>query len=158
MALTAAETGLLVFATLHTNSAAKAVDRIIDAFPGDEQEQIRIVLAENLRAVVAQQLLKRAGGGRVPAFEVLLGSTALSNAIREGKTALINNQIQTGKSKGMFSMDQSLGDLVRSGVVGPEEALDRAIDRETFKGLIASLPDARLSQGRPTPARPTIAK
>jgi len=158
MALTAAETGLLVFATLHTNSAAKAVDRIIDAFPADEQEQIRIVLAENLRAVVAQQLLKRAGGGRVPAFEVLLGSTALSNAIREGKTALINNQIQTGKSKGMFSMDQSLGDLVRSGVVGPEEALDRAIDRETFKGLIASLPDARLSQGRPTPARPTIAK
>jgi twitching motility protein PilT len=164
MALTAAETGLLVFATLHTNSAAKAVDRIIDAFPADEQEQIRIVLAENLRAVVAQQLLKRAGGGRVPAFEVLLGSTALSNAIREGKTALINNQIQTGKSKGMFSMDQSLGDLVRSGAVEPEEALDRAIDRETFKGLIASLPlpltESRPSpHGRPAaPARPTIAK
>jgi len=77
MALTAAETGLLVFATLHTNSASKAVDRIIDAFPADEQEQIRIVLAENLRAVVAQQLLKRVGGGRVAAFEVLLGSTAL---------------------------------------------------------------------------------
>ncbi len=159
MALTAAETGLLVFATLHTNSAAKAVDRIIDAFPADEQEQIRIVLAENLRAVVAQQLLKRAGGGRVAAFEVLLGSTALSNAIREGKTSLINNQIQTGKSKGMFSMDQSLGELVRGGVVQPDEALDRAIDRETFKGLIASLPEPRQpAPGRPVHARPTAAK
>src|SRR5665811_38693 len=89
MALTAAETGLLVFATLHTNSAAKAIDRIIDAFPAAEQEQIRIVLAENLRAVVAQQLLRRKGGGRTPAFEILLGSSALSNAIREGKTSLI---------------------------------------------------------------------
>ena len=85
MALTAAETGLLVFATLHTNSAAKAVDRIIDAFPASEQEQIRIVLAETLRAVVAQQLLKKSGSGRIPAFEILLGSSALSNAIREGK-------------------------------------------------------------------------
>jgi twitching motility protein PilT len=159
MALTAAETGLLVFATLHTNSAAKAVDRIIDAFPADEQEQIRIVLAENLRAVVAQQLLKRAGGGRVAAFEVLLGSTALSNAVREGKTALINNQIQTGKSKGMFSMDQSLGELVRSGVVLPEEALERALDRESFKGLIASLPEPRQSgPARPAHARPTAVK
>ena len=159
MALTAAETGLLVFATLHTNSAAKAVDRIIDAFPADEQEQIRIVLAENLRAVVAQQLLKRAGGGRVAAFEVLLGSTALSNAVREGKTALINNQIQTGKSKGMFSMDQSLGELVRSGVVLPEEALERAFDRDSFKALIASLPEPRQAgPARPAHARPTAAK
>src|SRR5206468_10443680 len=90
MALTAAETGLLVFATLHTSSAAKAVDRIIDAFPASEQEQIRIVLAESLRAVVAQQLLKKVGPGRIPAFEILLGSSALSNAIREGKTAQIN--------------------------------------------------------------------
>ena len=86
MALTAAETGLLVFATVHTNSAAKAVDRIIDAFPAAEQEQVRIVLAEVLRGVVAQQLLRKKGGGRVPSFEILLGSTALSNSIREGKT------------------------------------------------------------------------
>jgi twitching motility protein PilT len=139
MALTAAETGLLVFATLHTNSAAKAVDRIIDAFPASEQEQIRIVLAETLRAVVAQQLLKKTVSGRVPAFEVLLGSSALSNAIRESKTSQINNQIQTGRSRGMISMDQSLLELVRAGQVDPEAALDRAFDRENFRANLATL-------------------
>jgi twitching motility protein PilT len=140
MALTAAETGLLVFATLHTNSAAKAVDRIIDAFPASEQEQIRIVLAETVRAVVAQQLLKKAGTGRIPAFEILLGSSALSNAIREGKTAQINNQIQTGKSRGMISMDQSLAELVRLGLVTREMALERAFDREAFRSMLGMLP------------------
>ncbi len=150
MALTAAETGLLVFATLHTNSAAKAVDRIVDAFPAAEQEQIRTVLAGVLRAVVAQQLLRKTEKGRVPAFEVLLGSTGLSNAIREGKTGLINNQIQTGKSKGMIAMDQSLGELVRNGSVAPAEALERAVDKESFKTLIASLP----KEPRPAPAVP----
>ena len=139
MALTAAETGLLVFATVHTNSAAKAVDRIIDAFPAAEQEQVRIVLAETLRGVVAQQLLKKKGGGRVAAHEVLLGSSALSNSIREGKTSLINNQIATGKSRGMISMDQTLAELLRNDVVEPNEALDRALDKETFKGVIAGL-------------------
>lgn len=139
MALMASETGLLVFATLHTNSAAKAVDRIIDAFPATEQEQIRIVLAESLRAVVAQQLLRKREKGRAPAFEILLGSTALSNAIREAKTNLINNQIQTGKSKGMISMDQSLTELVRNNTVLPEEALDRAHDKESFKAMLAGL-------------------
>ncbi|HVQ53963.1 MAG TPA: type IV pilus twitching motility protein PilT [Thermoanaerobaculia bacterium] len=139
MALTAAETGLLVFATVHTNSAAKAVDRIIDAFPAEEQEQVRIVLAEALRGVVAQQLLRKKGGGRAPAFEILLGSSALSNSIREGKTNLINNQIATGKGKGMISMDQSLTELVKSGVVEPDEALERALDKESFKTMIAGL-------------------
>ena len=139
MALTAAETGLLVFATVHTNSAAKAVDRIIDAFPASEQEQVRIVLSEVLRGVVAQQLLRKKPSGRVPAFEVLLGSSALSNAIREGKTAGINNQIQTGRSKGMVSMDQSLTELVKQDIVEPGEALERAIDKESFKGMIAGL-------------------
>ena len=140
MALTAGETGLLVFATVHTNSAAKAVDRIIDAFPAAEQEQVRIVLAEILRGVVAQQLLRKKGGGRVPAFEILLGSSALSNAIREGKTALINNMIATGRSRGMISMDQSLTELIQNGLVEPDEALDRAIDKESFKKTIAALP------------------
>jgi twitching motility protein PilT len=139
MALTAAETGLLVFATVHTNSAAKAVDRIIDAFPAAEQEQVRIVLSEVLRGVVAQQLLRKKNGGRIPAYEILLGSTALSNSIREGKTSSINNQIQTGKSKGMISMDQSLTELIKSGVVEPGEALERAIDKESFKATIAAL-------------------
>ncbi len=139
MALTAAETGLLVFATLHTNSAAKAVDRIIDAFPAGEQEQIRIVLAESLRAVVAQQLLKKKGSGRVAAFEILLGSSALSNAIREGKSSQINNQIATGRARGMISMDQSLLELVRSGQITGEAALDRAFDRESFRSAVAAL-------------------
>jgi twitching motility protein PilT len=89
--------------------------------------------------VVAQQLLRKKGGGRVPAFEILIGSTALSNAIREGKTSNINNQIQTGKSKGMISMDQSLSELVRNGVVEGDEALERAIDKESFKTFLASV-------------------
>ena len=140
MALTAAETGLLVFATLHTNSAPKAVDRIIDAFPASEQEQIRTVLAETLRAVVAQQLLKKSGSGRIPAFEILLGSSALSNAIREGKTGQINNQIQTGRSRGMVSMDQSLADLVRLGLVTGGAAMEYAFDREAFRSMLSALP------------------
>ena len=150
MALTAAETGLLVFATLHTNSAAKAIDRIIDAFPASEQEQIRIVLAETLRAVVAQQLLKKSESGRVPAFEILLGSSALSNAIREGKTAQINNQIQTGRSRGMVSMDQSLAELVRRGHVSRDAAMEHAFDREAFRSMLSALPRETGS----TPASP----
>jgi len=164
MALTAAETGLLVFATLHTNSAAKAVDRIIDAFPAVEQEQIRVVLAENLRAVVAQQLLRRHGGGRAAAFEILLGSTALSNAIREAKTSLITNQIQTGRSRGMISMDQSLIELLRSGTVEADEALERASDRDSIRNVIASLappeppPPRWTTAGASKPVRSTAAK
>jgi twitching motility protein PilT len=162
MAMMAAETGLLVFGTLHTNSSAKAIDRIIDAFPSNEQEQVRVVLAENLRAVVAQQLLRKKGGGRIPAFEILLGSTALSNSIREGKTSLIQNQIQTGKSRGMISMDQSLAELVRNGLVESEEALERAFDRETFKSFLAGRPTPAepprpLDLLRPNPSRPTSA-
>jgi twitching motility protein PilT len=139
MALTAAETGLAVYATVHTNSAAKAVDRIIDAFPAQEQEQVRIVLSEVLRGVVAQQLLRKKGGGRVPAFEILLGSTALSNSIREGKTSNINNMIQTGRGKGMISMDQSLTELVKNDIVEGDEALERAIDKESFKTFLATV-------------------
>lgn len=151
MALSAAETGLLVFGTLHTNSAAKSIDRVIDAFPVSEQEQVRVVLAECLRAVVAQQLLKKKEKGRVAAFEILLGSTALSNAIREGKTNLINNQIQTGKAKGMIAMDQSLAELVRAELVEPSEALERAHDKESFKTLLATLAPQR----KAPPPRPT---
>jgi twitching motility protein PilT len=151
MALTAAETGLLVFATLHTNSAAKAVDRIIDAFPASDQEQIRIVLAESLRAVVAQQLLKKTGAGRIPAFEILLGSSALSNAIREGKTAQINNQIATGRARGMITMDQSLLELFRAGHVSAETVLEQAFDRESVRSSLAALAK---EAGRPLPADP----
>jgi twitching motility protein PilT len=136
MALRAAETGLLVFGTLHTNSAAKAVDRLIDSFPAEEQEQVRTVLAEVLKGVVAQVLLKKKGGGRVAAFEVLRGSSALSNNIREGKTAMISTLIQTGRTSGMIGMDQSLADLVVAGVVEPDEAYEKSLDKDQFKGLV----------------------
>ncbi len=136
LALQAAETGLLVFGTLHTNSAAKAVDRLIDSFPAAEQEQTRTVLAEVLRAVVAQVLLKRKGGGRMPAFEVLRWSPALANSIREGKTSMITTLIQTGRSSGMVSLDQSLADLVVEEVVTFEEAFEKALDKDGFKPLV----------------------
>lgn len=136
MALQAAETGLLVFGTLHTNSAAKAVDRLIDSFPAEEQEQVRTVLAEVLKAVVAQVLLKRKGGGRTPAFEVLRGSSALSNSIREGKTNMISTLIQTGRNAGMIGMDQYLADLVAADTVEPDEAIEKALDKDQFKALV----------------------
>ena len=136
MALHAAETGLLVFGTLHTNSAAKAVDRLIDGFPPDEQEQVRIVLSEVLKAVVAQLLLRKKGGGRVPAFEVLRGSAALANAIREGKTSTIASLVQTGRSQGMIGMDQYLAELVVQDLVELDEATDKAIDKDYFKSLV----------------------
>lgn len=148
MALQAAETGLLVFATLHTNSASKAVDRLIDSFPAEEQEQIRTVLAEVLKAVVAQVLLKKKGGGRVPAFEVLRGSSALSNSIREGKTSMISTLIQTGRTSGMIGMDQYLADLVVGATVDADEALEKALDKEQFKALV---------EKRKTPAARPIA-
>ncbi|MCC6130834.1 MAG: type IV pilus twitching motility protein PilT [Acidobacteria bacterium] len=136
MALRAAETGLLVFGTLHTNSAAKAVDRLIDGFPPEEQEQARTVLADVLKAVVAQVLLKRKGGGRVPSYEVLRGNAAVSNCIREGKTGTINSMMQTGRNQGMVAMDQYLSDLVLSDSVFFDEAYDKALDKESFKKTV----------------------
>lgn len=148
LALQAAETGLLVFGTLHTNSAAKAVDRLIDSFPADEQEQARTVLAEVLRAVVAQVLLKRKAGGRTPAFEVLRWTPALANSIREGKTAMITTLIQTGRSAGMVLLDQSLADLVVEDVVSYEEAFEKAVDRDGFKAFVEK------RRGGKSPAEP----
>ena len=151
MALQAAETGLLVFGTLHTNSAAKAVDRLIDSFPAEEQEQVRTVLAEVLKGVVAQVLLRKKGGGRAAAFEVLRGSSALSNNIREGKTAMINTLIQTGRNAGMIGMDQSLADLVVAGTVESEEAFEKALDKDQFRGLLDKRTKAA---AKPAPAAP----
>ena len=152
MALQAAETGLLVFGTLHTNSAAKAVDRLIDSFPAEEQEQVRTVLAEVLKGVVAQVLLKKKGGGRAAAFEVLRGSSALSNNIREGKTAMISTLIQTGRNAGMIGMDQSLADLVVAGTVESEEAFEKALDKDQFRGLL----DKRTKAAAAKPAAPAV--
>jgi twitching motility protein PilT len=133
LALTCAEMGLLVFGTLHTSSAPKTVDRIIDAFPAEEQEQIRVMLSESLAGVVAQQLLKRADKpGRVAAIEILFGSAALANLIREGKTHQISSHMQSGRGAGMVTMDRALLDLVEKKAIDPADAVELAVDRNLF--------------------------
>jgi twitching motility protein PilT len=133
LGLAAAETGHLVFGTLHTNSAAKTVDRIINVFPAEEQEQIRTMLAETLRGVVSQQLLRTADGkGRVAALEVLVGTPAISNMIREAKTHQIPSMIQTGRKDGMQMMDQAVLEFLMKKVISPEEAYARAHSKTEF--------------------------
>ncbi len=134
LALTAAEMGVLVFGTLHTNSAAKTIDRIIDVFPSEQQDQVRMQLSQSLKGVVAQQLLKRAdGSGRVAALEVLICNEGLRNLIREGKTAQIASFILMGKQDGMQTLDAHLIDLVQKGVITLPDALSRAHDLTVFK-------------------------
>ncbi|HVT43830.1 MAG TPA: type IV pilus twitching motility protein PilT [Thermoanaerobaculia bacterium] len=133
MALSAAERGTLVFGTLHTNNAAKTMDRIINVFPAGEQEGIRNVLGETIRCVVAQQLLPKVGGGRVAALEILFSSPAIGNMIREGKTGQITSMIQTGIREGMIDMDTSIRRLYEEGKVTASAAYDKAIDKEQFK-------------------------
>ena len=135
MALSAAEKGTLVFGTLHTNNAAKTMDRIISVFPAGEQEGIRNVLGETIRAVVAQQLLPKVGGGRVAALEILFASPAIGNMIREGKTPQITSAIQTGIKDGMIDMDSSLRKLLQDGKITARAAYDKAIDKEQFKDV-----------------------
>ncbi len=125
-ALTLAETGHLVFATLHTNDTAQAVDRLIDVFPGDQQPQIRVQLASTLTAVVYQRLLPRVHGGMVAAYEVLLAASAVRNLVKESKSNQLRNQILTRQREGMQTLEQSLNDLVREGLVSYEEAVARA--------------------------------
>lgn len=126
LALTAAETGHLVFGTLHTTSAAKTIDRIIDVFPGDEKSMVRSMLSESLQAVISQALLKRQGGGRVAAHEILVATAAVRNLIREDKVAQIYSAIQTGGNLGMQTLDASLGRLVADNVVARDEAQAKA--------------------------------
>ncbi len=136
LALTAAETGLLVLGTLHTQSAAKTVDRIIDAFPAGQQEQIRAMAAESLRGVIAQVLLRRADGrGRVAGLEVLVNTPAISHLIREAKTFQIPSAIQTGRQQGMQLLDQHLTELVATQVITPQEALRHAHQKAVFERL-----------------------
>ena len=135
-AITLAETGHLVFATLHTRSAPATIDRIVDVFPAHQQEQIRIQLSTSIEAVVAQQLLPKLGGGRVSAIEIMIATSALRNLIREGKTYQIYSVIETGQQYGMQAMDRVLADLHRGGQVSFEEAITRAIDRENFQRLV----------------------
>jgi len=133
LALTCAELGILVFGTLHTNCASKTIDRIINAFPADQQGQARTMLSESLRAVIAQQLVKtKDGKGRRAAIEILIGSRALANMIRESKLSQIDSLIQTGSASGMQSMDQHLNQLIKEGEITREAAYEKAIDKSLF--------------------------
>jgi twitching motility protein PilT len=135
LALTAAETGHLVFGTLHTSSAAKTIDRVIDVFPAAEKEMVRAMLSESLRAVVSQTLLKTKDGvGRVAAHEIMIGTPAIRNLIREAKIAQMNAAIQTGASVGMQTLDQCLTDLVRRNVISMADARYAAAVKENFPG------------------------
>ena len=150
-ALTSAACGMLVFGTLHTNSAIKTVDRVIDAYPSDEQNQVRAMLADSLRGIVAQQLVKTADGKRCAAVEVLLGGKALGNLIREGKTSMISSYMQSGVGEGMQTMDQALMALVKAGKVKPEDASLKAVDKAQFDRMAAG----GASGAEATPAPPT---
>ncbi len=136
IAIETAETGHLVFGTLHTNTAMSTVDRIIDQFPTDQQSQIRVMLSESLKGVVAQTLCKKQGGGRVAALEILVVNNAVSNLIREGKTFQIASIMQTGKGIGMRTMQDALMALVQSNTITPQEAYNRAIDQALMKAAL----------------------
>lgn len=134
LALTAAETGLLVFGTLHTNNARKTIDRMIDAFPADQQEQVRTMLSASLRGVVAQLLLKKQDGtGRVAVNEILVASAAVQAIIREGATQKLQDVIVGGKGQGMQFMDDAIWSVLKDGVVSPHEAYMKAIDKNRFR-------------------------
>ena len=135
LALTAAETGHLVFGTLHTSSAAKTIDRVIDVFPAGEKPMVRSMLSESLRAVISQTLLKtKDGTGRVAAHEIMIGTPAIRNLIRENKVAQMYSAIQTGAQLGMQTLDQNLLDLVRRNIVSAAEARARAANKDAFPG------------------------
>src|SRR5258705_4426919 len=146
MAFKTAETGHLVFGTLHTSTAPSTVDRLIDQFPADRQAQIRVMLSESLKGVIAQVLCKKVGGGRVAAMEVLIGTPAIANLIREGKTFQIPSIMQTGRKHGMIQLNDSILELVKRDLVSPEEAYQKAIDKQ---GLLMLLKNANI----PPPAQ-----
>ncbi|MEQ8492724.1 MAG: type IV pilus twitching motility protein PilT [Gammaproteobacteria bacterium] len=132
LALSAAETGHLVFGTLHTSSAAKTIDRIVDVFPAEEKDMVRAMLSESLRAVISQTLLKRNGGGRVAAHEIMIGTPAIRNLIRENKVAQMYSAIQTGQQFGMQTLDQCLKGLVEKSIVTRQEARAKAVNKDAF--------------------------
>ena len=134
-ALTLAETGHLVFGTLHTRNAPATVDRIVDVFPADQQDQIRVLLANTIEGVISQQLLPKIGGGRCAALEIMVGIPAIKNLIREAKTHQMYSVIETGHSHGMVTMDRFLADMYKQGSVSYEECMMRAVDKESFARL-----------------------
>ena len=138
IAIETAETGHLVFGTLHTSTAPSTVDRLIDVFPADRQDQIRVMLSESLKGVIAQNLCRKIGGGRAAAYEILIGTPSISALIREGKTFQIPSMMQTGKKYGMCTLNDNLIDLVRRKVVEPKEAYLKAVDKQGLVGLFKS--------------------
>ncbi|MEM1442813.1 MAG: PilT/PilU family type 4a pilus ATPase, partial [Verrucomicrobiota bacterium] len=139
LAITAAETGHLVLATLHTGSAARTLDRVLDVFPTEQREQIRIMVGESLRGIISQQLVpKKDGTGRELALELLVNTPAVSSLIREGKTFMLPGVMQTGKKIGMIMMDDALIELYNEGKISQEEAIGRAIDPPTLKAAIGA--------------------
>jgi len=133
LALTAAETGHLVFGTLHTTSAAKTIDRIIDVFPAAEKDMIRSMLSESLQAVISQTLMKKIGGGRIAAHEIMVGTSAIRNLIREAKVAQMYSAIQTGRKDGMQTLDQNLKELVDRGLITSKAAMAKAVNKDGFR-------------------------
>jgi twitching motility protein PilT len=133
LALTAAETGHLVFGTLHTSSAAKTIDRIVDVFPADEKDMVRAMLSESLKAVISQTLLKKVGGGRVAAHEIMLGTPAIRNLIRENKIAQMYSAIQTGQQYGMQTLDQNLSQMVKQGLISRQAAQAKASNKDSIQ-------------------------
>jgi len=133
LAMTAAETGHLVFGTLHTTSAAKTIDRIIDVFPAAEKDMIRAMLSESLQAVISQTLLKKVGGGRVAAHEIMVGTAAIRNLIREAKVAQMYSAIQTGRKDGMQTLDQNMKELVEKGLITSKSAMEKAVNKDMFR-------------------------
>ncbi len=132
LAMTAAETGHLVLATLHTSSAPKTIDRVVDVFPAEEKSMVRSMLSESIQAVIAQTLLKKVGGGRVAAHEIMIGTSAIRNLIREDKIAQMYSMIQTGQADGMQTLDQCLENLVRDRMITAGDARHRAVDKSKF--------------------------
>jgi twitching motility protein PilT len=136
IAIETAETGHLVFGTLHTTTAASTVDRVIDQFPADRQAQIRVMLSESLKGVIAQTLCRKIGGGRIAALEVLLVNGAISNLIREGKTFQLPSMMQVGKANGMVMLNDALFELVKAKSITREEALLKSVDKANMDSML----------------------
>ena len=159
LAVSAAETGHLVFGTLHTSSAAQTVDRIIDVFPPHQQSQIRTQLSESLQGVIAQTLIPKIGGGRVAALEIMLTTAAVKNLIREGKTFQLPSIIETGSNVGMQTLGQALQDLVIKGKITPENAVAKGLDPALLNSMRIGTPTMVSSESAPSapPPMPTFA-
>jgi twitching motility protein PilT len=157
IAIETAETGHLVFGTLHTTTAASTVDRVIDQFPSDRQAQIRIMLSESLKGVISQTLCKKIGGGRAAALEVLIATSAVSNLIRESKTFQITSMMQVGKAVGMVTLNDALMDLVTKKLVAPDEAYSKAIDKGGMETLLKRIGWSGNQPAQPVAAGPAAA-